>query len=357
MAAGLDPGTVRSAAAQDWPPFVLVAGLLAIGLAARDDGLFHAAGALMANAARGGRSLFAAAALLVALVTAVLNLDTAVAFCTPVLILAARRRRTDETPFLYLAVFMANGASLLLPGSNLTNLIVLGEAHRSGAQFAARMALPWLASVVAVAATVGARWWRALGHDGRAAHEAAGARIGPAFGAMIVAVVAMVVLSPPWAAAVVATAGALCSALRAHRRPGGLAATERAINLPVLGGLFAVAVDLGTLGRIWAWPHQLLTHASLVATALAGTVASVVLNNLPAASLLAARAPAHPDALLVGLDLGPNLAVTAALSAVLWLQVSPQVGAAPSARRYTSTGLVVTAVSMAAALAVFAVAG
>ena len=69
-----------------------------------------------------------------------LNLDTAVVFMTPVLLHAARQRGLAEGAFLYGAVFIANAASLLLPGSNLTNLIVLSHEHVSGVTFAARLA-------------------------------------------------------------------------------------------------------------------------------------------------------------------------------------------------------------------------
>jgi arsenical pump membrane protein len=82
----------RSAAAQDWPPFVLVSGLLLIGLVADDDGLFAAVGQRVGRAAPSGIVLFAAAVVIVGVVTALLNLDTAVAFLTPVLIYAARSR-------------------------------------------------------------------------------------------------------------------------------------------------------------------------------------------------------------------------------------------------------------------------
>lgn len=54
----------------------------------------------------------------------------------------------DERPFLYGALFMANGASLLLPGSNLTNLIVLAHEPLAGADFARAMVLPWLVVIV-----------------------------------------------------------------------------------------------------------------------------------------------------------------------------------------------------------------
>src|SRR5919205_4315945 len=135
---------ILASAAQSWPPFVLVAGLLLIGAVAADEGLFEALGARLARTRLGARSLFLALLALVAIVTAVLNLDTSVVFLTPVLVHAARRRDLDERPFLYGSVFMANAASLLLPGSNLTNLLVLRSAPQSGAAFATQMLLPWL---------------------------------------------------------------------------------------------------------------------------------------------------------------------------------------------------------------------
>jgi arsenical pump membrane protein len=131
---------VSAALEQSWPPFVLITGLLLIGLLANRDGLFAWGGARLEALPGGGLALLGAALLLDAVVTAVLNLDTAVVFLTPVLVFAARRRRVGVEPFLYGCVFMANASSLFLPGSNLTNLLVL-DAHGggSGATFAAKM--------------------------------------------------------------------------------------------------------------------------------------------------------------------------------------------------------------------------
>ena len=80
--------------------------------------------------------------------------------------------------------------------------------------------------------------------------------------------------------------------------------------------------------------------------------ASVVVNNLPAAVLLSAHVPAHPRALLLGLDLGPNLAVTGSLSAVLWWQAARSVGARPSVLLYSLLGVLIVPVTLAAAVAV-----
>ncbi len=78
---------------------------------------------MLARLPGGSLPLYVVAMLLVAVVTVFLNLDTSVAFLTPVLVHLARRRGAGELRFLYGCVFMSNAASLLLPGSNLTNLL------------------------------------------------------------------------------------------------------------------------------------------------------------------------------------------------------------------------------------------
>src|ERR1051326_5805303 len=135
---------ILASAGQAWPPFVLVAGLLLIGAVAADDGLFEALGARLARTRLGPRSLLLALLALVAVVTAILNLDTSVVFLTPVLVHAARPRGLDERPFLYGSVFMANSASLLLPGSNLTNVLVLRSDPENGLTYATRMLPAWI---------------------------------------------------------------------------------------------------------------------------------------------------------------------------------------------------------------------
>ena len=110
---------------------------LLVGVIAERDGLFAAGGARLSRLPLGARALLVAALGLIALVTAVLNLDTSVFFLTPVLLHLARHRGIDEAPFLYGTVFMSNAASLFLPGSNLTNLIVLHHEHVAGATFLA----------------------------------------------------------------------------------------------------------------------------------------------------------------------------------------------------------------------------
>jgi len=119
------------------------------------------------------------------------------------------------------------------------------------------------------------------------------------------------------------------------------------IGARALGPLFALTVALGLLARAYNGPADLLGHADRWSTAgLAGLTANLV-NNLPAAALFSAQRPPHPRALLLGLDLGPNLAVTGSLSAFLWFQAACAAGARPSVHTYSRLGLVLTPLCLA----------
>jgi arsenical pump membrane protein len=353
VAVVLDPGNAAAAARQDWPPFVLVVGLLLIGLVADRDGLFAAVGSFLAARARSGALLYAGAMVVVAAVTAVLNLDTSVAFLTPVLIYTARRRGGGEAPLLYGCLLMSNAASLLLPGSNLTNLIVLGHLHLSGHTFFVRMAPAWAVAIVVTAVVVAAMERREFGRVVPAGEPVATARTLIAPAALVAVVVLVVVLRNP--AIPVLAVGAVAAALRVGQRQVSLRQAQEAVGVSTLAALFALAVVLGTVGRDWSGPEQLLGHLDRWGTAFVAAGVAVLVNNLPAASLLAAHAPRHPFALLIGLNLGPNLCVTGSLSWLLWLRAARTTGARPSLARATRIGAVAAPLSIAAAVAMLAV--
>jgi arsenical pump membrane protein len=361
LAAAFDGADAGAAASQDWPPFVLVTGLLLVGLVADEGGLFAAAGRALARVSRRGVVLFAGTVALVAAVTSLLNLDTSVAFLTPVLVYAAASRGEGEAPLLYGCLLLSNAASLLLPGSNLTNLIVLGHLRLSGARFLGKVAPAWLVSVVVTAAVVAIAERRALrSRVGRVpGPRAAGDRARPGYATAVVSVAAVTVLvlalrSPALPVAAVGVAAAGMGMARARLSPTKVV---RTLELPLLVGLFGVAVALGTLGRTWSAPATALAHLDSWATAGAAALASVVVNNLPAASLLAARVPPRPFALLVGLDVGPNLFVTGSLAWILWLRAASNAGAAPSIAKASRLGLVAVPLAMGGALGVLALAG
>jgi len=330
-----------AAAGQVWPPFVLVAGLLLIGAVPAADGLFEAIGTRIARAPLRPSALLVALLSLVAIVTAVLNLDTSVVFLTPVLVHAARGRGLDERPFLYGSVFMSNSASLLLPGSNLTNLLVLRHDPISGATFATSMLPAWLVACALTAAFLVLVYRLEDGqHDER---KPTPLRL--RLGAAATLAAATLVLVLPNAALPVLALGLAATALR-RLRPR--------LELRALALLFTLAVGLGTLARCWDGPTQLLESSGQWATAAIAAFGSLLVNNLPAAVLFTAHAPPHPRALLLGLDLGPNLAVTGSLSAFLWLQAARSVNADASIATYSKLGAVLVPLTLAGALAALA---
>jgi arsenical pump membrane protein len=354
-------GTASAAASQTWPAFVLVAGLLLIGLVADGDGLFEAAGLRLAALSTNGWLLFGGVAVMVAVVTALLNLDTSVTFLTPVVVHAGRRRGGGDESALLVSVclLVSNAGSLLLPGSNLTNLIVLGPLPLPGGTFFARMALPWAAAVLVTAGVVALRGRRMLGAK-RSAKRSSGASedpdsagaerpvLGVGLAAMVAAVVLVIVLRSPAVPVLAVGCAAVLVRIGGHKvEPAGALAV---LGLPVLAGLFGVAVGLGTAGRQWSWPSHALGHLDVWATGFVAAAVTVAVNNLPAAALLSARAVAHPYALLVGLNVGPNLFVTGSLAWFLWMRSARAAGGSVPVARTVQLGVVAVPLSMAASL-------
>jgi arsenical pump membrane protein len=346
-AIALSPSETRQAAAQTWQPFVLVAGLLTIGVVAHRDGLFDTLGAAVSVLRAPPTVLLVGLLMVVAGVTAVLNLDTSVAFLTPVLVLAARNRGLDEEPFLYGALLMSNSASLLLPGSNLTNLLVLANEHVPGTVFAARMLPAWIAAVAVTTLFTVALYSRRSDGPRPARDQVRTDRHLPWSSlAVIVAAVLMLAVRSP--ALPVLALGVGMAVVGMKRASMTAAEIWSAVEPFSLAGVFGIAVALGTLARSWGGPAHLMAHAGAAETAVLGAAASVLVNNLPAAVLLASKTPAHPRALLLGLNLGPNLAVTGSLSALLWFQAAKTVGARPSAVRLSRFGAILVPISIAA---------
>ncbi len=345
---------MSAALEQSWPPFVLIAGLLMIGLVANRDGLFAWGGARLQALPGGAFGLLGAALLLDAMVTAVLNLDTAVVFLTPVLVFAARRRRVAVEPFLYGCVFMANASSLFLPGSNLTNLLVL-DAHGggSGASFAAKMFPLAITAAVVTAVGIALSFHRPLADRPSGSVEEVDhpqVVLGAGVLATAAAVVLVLVLRNP--ALEVLAVGLIAVAAELLRSRITLADVRRVVGPLSLAAAFVLTVALGTLARHWDGPAELIAHASGPETAGLAAISTVLVNNLPSAALYSAHAVDHSRMLLLGLNVGPNLAVTGALSALLWFRAAREVDARPSLLEFSRRGVPLALIAMVAAVLV-----
>lgn len=335
-----------------WQPFVLVVGLLLIGHVASSEGLFEALGRWCAAAPGGGVALFVVTMAAVAAVTAVLNLDTSIVFMTPVALHAARSKGVDETAFVFGAAFMSNSASLLLIGSNLTNILVVANTSTTGAQYTRHTWIAWLLAVAVVVVVIVV--WRLRGLTTAHTSRVIASRsltLGPGVVATVVAVATMVTIRHP--ALVVIAAGVIAEAwswLRRHATSWH--EIVAVVNPRVVGTLFVVAVGVGLLARHWSYPEHVMAHANVLATALVASVCALALNNLPAASLFAAHPVAHPYALLLGLDVAPSCLITGALSSLLWRRIVTSEGHRVSLVTFSVVGTIITILTLLVSLPV-----
>lgn len=166
-------------------------------------------------------------------------------------------------------------------------MIVLGHLHLSGGEFLGHMAPAAIAAALVTALVVGV-----------AEHRALRAPIGLGLAAIVAVTLLVLTLRSP--AAPVAAVGVLAVIIRSVVGKGERRDPLGVLGLPVLVGLLGVAIALGTLGRSWSGPESLLSHLDGWGTAVVAAVFSVLMNNLPAASLFAAKVPPRPFALLVG---------------------------------------------------------
>lgn len=317
-----------------------------------DEGLFEAAGAAIARVRVGSGGLLGQVFVIAATITAVLSLDAAVVLLTPVVLVAVRRLRTPVRPYAYATAHLANGASLLLPVSNLTNLLAFHLANISFTEFTLVMALPWLAAVATLYVVF--RWFFA--DDLRVAptpEQLGPAPRPPVFVLVVVgltlagfAVAQSVGVAPAWAA----LGGAAVLAVRSlSHRHTSVVAIVRSANVSFLVfvlalGVVVQAVVVNGMGRAMSavLPSGSGLPALLAIAAVAALIANVV-NNLPATLvLLPLIAPSGPVAILavlIGVNIGPNLTYAGSLSNLLWRRVLRQYNVEAGAGEYTRLGV------------------
>jgi arsenical pump membrane protein len=148
---GALPASSAAAELRDLGPTVgFLLAVLVLGHLCDAEGVFQYAGRVAARACRGQPvRLLALVVVLAAVVTAVLSLDATVVLLTPVVFATASAVRVRARPHVYACTHLANAGSLLLPVSNLTNLLAFGASGVSFVHFGVLMVLPWCV-VVAV---------------------------------------------------------------------------------------------------------------------------------------------------------------------------------------------------------------
>ncbi|MCG5466210.1 SLC13 family permease [Micromonospora sp. NPDC053740] len=321
-------------------------------------GVFDVLASRLAIASRGRwAALFLLCGGLATLTTLVLNLDTTAVLLTPVLLALARNLRIPAAPLAVTTVWLANTASLLLPVSNLTNLLAADRVGLAPLAYAARMALPQLAAVTVTMALLWFGWWRRQ-------RPAGGRFVPPTRHVPADPVLHRTAL----AGCLIFVAGILAGVEIEIASTVGLVlvlvgfllrspATLRPGLIPVrllffVTGLFLVVQTLGRHGLDDLVGTLVGADGGALGALRAGGTGALLanaVNNLPAylagESVLPAGDHTRLLALLIGTNVGPLAAPWASLATLLWFERCRAAGVAVPVTRFvlTSTLLAVTA--------------
>jgi arsenical pump membrane protein len=368
----LSPGDAMAGVAAGADVYLFLAGMMLLAAVARYEGLFDWLAAIATIQAKGSaRRLFLLIYGVGTIVTIFLSNDATAVVLTPVVAAAVRAAKAPQPlPYLLICAFVANAASFVLPISNPANLVVYGSHMPALTDWLPRYLLP---SALAIAATYLALRWtqranlrqplatamplpRLSGGGKAAALGIAGTAI-----ALLASSALDIPLGLPTAIAGTLTAAFVL--IRTRTAPWTIVRDISWGVLPLAAGLFVLVQALNQTGLIDAVSAPLRSYAagsdSLTAWT-AGTavaIAANLVNNLPAGLVAgtAVQSANAPDlvtrAILIGVNLGPNLSVTGSLATILWLAALRREGHNIGAVGFLKLGLVVMPPALVLALA------
>lgn len=369
VATGLLPRADAAANLRRIGPLLLFLGsVIVLAELARQAQVFDVIAHRLAIIGRGNYvALFLLCVLFAATTTMVLNLDTTAVLLTPVMLALAGPARIPPLPLAMTTLWLANTASVLLPVSNLTNLLAANRVGLDGTDFAAAMWLPQVASIAVTMACLWLWYWRRGsrgvdrylppepirpegGRERALLYATAAACV--LFIAAIPVVGDRIGIAATVAAAIAVAAFAFLdrSALRWSLIPWRL--------LVFVIGLFLVVPTLGRLGLSHLMRNVIGSDpgaAGAFRAAASGAGLANLANNLPAYTAGEAVIPAanHTQllALLIGTDVGSVLTPWASLATLLCLEFCRTHGTRVPMARFVVSGAVLAVTATAAATA------
>ena len=345
----LSPANAAAVGDRVWPVLLFAVAITVVAELAAEAGVFAAVAERTARAARGRAGLLWLFVILLAIVsTAFLSLDTTAVLLTPVVVLVARANGLPPLPFALTTVWLANTASLILPVSNLTNLLALHALGFSDpGHFAALMVAPAIIAIVVpcvILLVIYRRTFSARFEPGPTTASDDRVLFWIAAGVLLVMLPLLVTGIPVWIPAT--SAAAVLLVVFAFRR-------REAIRFGLLpwqlvlfaGGLFLVVEAGHSLGLT-----ALLSHAAgsgtdmgaLLRLSVSGMLGANAVDNLPAYLALepVAGSPVRLAALLIGVNAGPLITPWASLATLLWHSRLQGLGVEVRWSRYLLLGLI-----------------
>lgn len=347
--------------------YLFLTGMMLLAETARSEKLFDWLAAHATKRAKGSASrLFGLIYLVGIVVTAFLSNDATAVVLTPAVAAAVKAARVkNPLPYLYICAFIANAASFVLPISNPANLVIYGAHMPPLLAWLAQYTLPSLASIIATYGMLRFTQREALTESIETNITLPSLSPGGQLAILGIAVTAVILLISSALDVSLglptATTGVLTSVLvliRARKKPWGVIKDVSWAVLPLVAGLFVLVEALtktGIIQELTALLHTSTRHSISDTTWLSGfgvALACNLVNNLPAGLIAgtAVQAGQVPEviksAILIGIDLGPNLSVTGSLATILWLVALRREGLTVSTWTFLKLGLLVMTIPL-----------
>ena len=342
--------------------YFFLVGMMLLAEIARKEGLFDwLAQQAVKHSRHSASRLFAIVYAVGTVVTIFLSNDATAVVLTPAVYAATRAAKVEPLPYLFACAFIANAASFVLPISNPANLVVFGERMPPLLEWLRYFGLPSVAAIVVTFVVLRISQRECLrGKIDSASDQAVMLTPLAALAAAGIGATAIVLLTssalgmdlglPTFACGMVVAAMVL---LVTRQSPVAVVRDISWSVLPLVAGLFILVEGLNRTGVLPALAEQLKQAAALSPHATAwgsGVItafASNLINNLPmgliaATTTQAAQSSLHvTGAVLIGVDLGPNLSVTGSLATILWLIALRREGEHVGALRFLKLGILV----------------
>jgi arsenical pump membrane protein len=349
------------AAAKGTDVYLFLIGMMLLSEVAREAGLFDYLAAHAVRWSRGSQPrLFAIVYAVGTIVTVFLSNDATAVVLTPAVAAATRTAKVGPLPYLFICAFIANAASFVLPISNPANLVLYGAHMPPLPLWLAQFALPSLLAIAATFFVLRLTQASALRTPVDAAPEpaplsAAGrlVAIGIVATAIVLLVASTLGLQLGLPTAIAGAVVAIAAIATSRRSPLPVLKGISWGVLPLVAGLFILVEALGRTGVLASLSALLKAAAAqspLLTAAVSGVVTAIgtnLVNNLPlglvaASTSQAAQVPTPiTNALLIGVDLGPNLSVTGSLATILWLIALRRENIAVSGAKFLKLGALV----------------
>ena len=314
-------------------------GMMLLSELAREQGVFDWLSSVAIRSANGSCSrLFALVYAVGTVVTILMSNDATAVVLTPAILTAVRKARVGPLPYLFVCAFIANAASFVLPISNPANLVVFHADMPPLGTWLMSFLVPSLLSIVATFWIL--RWKFRKELSAPIDHPVEAQKLNIAgklvlFGLAIMVIVLLIAsflgkdLGLPTCLAAVAVTAVV--KVKARSNPLPLVRGISWETLALVTGLFVMVDAMQSIGAMqktseWLiWAEQQGAVAGTFIIGFAVGVANNLVNNLPLGLLAGSTVQAAhatglvSDAVLIGVDLGPNLSITGSLATILWL--------------------------------------